>query len=48
MLVLQLGPKIPICKGKYMCRYCNEAPKFELVKVSMGVGIVTKPQNSSW
>ncbi len=35
-------------RGKYMCRYCNEPPKFQFVKVSMGVGIATKPQNSSW
>ncbi len=66
MQVLQLGPKIPICKSKYKCRYCheapkipvgrekyeyrycNETPKFQLVKVSTGVGIATKPQNSSW
>ncbi len=26
--VLQLGPKILTGKGKYGCRYCNEAPKF--------------------
>ncbi len=48
MQVLQLGPKIPICKGKYKCRYCNETPKFQLVKVSTSVGIATKPQNFSW
>jgi len=46
--VLQLGPKIPIGKGKYRCRYCNEAPKFQLVEASMGVGIAMKPQNSNW
>jgi hypothetical protein len=38
----------PIGKGKYGCRYCNEAPKFQLVKVTTDVGIATKPQNSSW
>jgi hypothetical protein len=48
MQVLQLGPKIPIGKSKYGCKYCNEAPKFQLVKASMGVGITMKPQNSSW
>jgi len=45
--ILQLSPKIPIGKGKYGCRYCNEAPKFQLVKVSTGAGIAMKPQNSS-
>ncbi len=47
MQVLQLGPKIPIGKGKYECRYYIEAPKFQLVEASTGVGITTKPQISS-
>ncbi len=47
MQVLYLGPKIPVGKSKYKCKYCNYAPKFQLVKVSMGVGVATKPQNSS-
>jgi hypothetical protein len=37
-------PKILVGKSKYGCRYCNETPKFQLVKVSMGVGIATKPK----
>ncbi len=37
MQVLQLGPKILVGKGKYGCKYCNEAPKFQLVKLSTGV-----------
>jgi hypothetical protein len=48
MQVLYLGPKIPIGKSKYKCKYCNYAPKFQLVKVSMDVGIAMKPQHSSW
>ncbi len=48
MQVLQLGPKIPIGKGKYMCKHCNEAPKFQLVEASTGVGITMKPQNFNW
>ncbi len=47
MHVLYLGPKIPVGKSKYKCKYCNYAPKFQLIKVSTGVGIATKPQNSS-
>jgi len=47
MQVLQGSPKILVDKGKYGCRYCNETPKFQLVKVNMGVGIATKPPNSS-
>jgi hypothetical protein len=47
MKVLQLGPEIPIGKGKYGCRYYNEAPNFQLVKASMGVDIAMKPQISS-
>ncbi len=31
-------------KSKYKCKYWNYAPKFQLVKVSTGVGIVTKPK----
>jgi hypothetical protein len=46
--VLQLGPKIPIGKGKYMCKYYNEAPKFQLVEASTGVSIAMKPQNYNW
>jgi hypothetical protein len=48
MQVLELGPKIPIGKGKYKCKYYNEAPKFQLVEASTSVGITMKPQNSSW
>ncbi len=48
MKILQLGPKIPIGKSKYGFRYCNEAPKFQLVEASVGVGIAMKPQNSNW
>ncbi len=46
ILVLNAGivtnPKIPIGKSKYKCKYCNYAPKFQLVKVSTGEGIATK------
>ncbi len=34
-----------------ICGYCNEwrmSATIQLVKVSTGVGIATKPQNSSW
>jgi hypothetical protein len=48
MQILQLGPKIPIGKGKYVCMYCNETPKIQLVEASMSVGITMKPQNSNW
>jgi hypothetical protein len=48
MQVLQLGPKILICKSKYMCRYYNKAPKFQLVEANTSASIATKPQNSSW
>jgi hypothetical protein len=37
--VLQLCPKIPVGKGKYGCRYCNETPTFQLVEVSISSGI---------
>jgi hypothetical protein len=39
--VLQLCPKIPVGKGKYGCRYCNECPKIQLVKVSISSGIAS-------
>jgi hypothetical protein len=39
--VLQLCPKIPVGKSKYGCRYCNECPKIQLVKVSISLGIVS-------
>jgi hypothetical protein len=42
--ILQLNPRIPFDKGKYGFRYCNEAPKFQLVEASVGVGIAMKPQ----
>jgi hypothetical protein len=48
MQVLQLGLKFLIGKCKYGCMYCNEAPKFQLVNVSMDAGIVIKSQNSNW
>ncbi len=41
MQVLQLCPKIPISKGKYGCRYCNECPKIQLVEVSISSGITS-------
>jgi len=46
--ILQLNPKIPFGKGTHGFRYCNEAPKFQLVEASVDVGIAMKPQNSSW
>jgi len=42
---LQQSPKIPIGKGKYGCRYCNKAPKFQLIKASMDVSIARKLEN---
>jgi hypothetical protein len=39
--VLQLCPKIPIDKGKYRCRYCNKTPKFQLVELSISLGIAS-------
>jgi hypothetical protein len=38
---LQSCPKIPVCKDKYGCRYCNETPTFQLVKVSISSGIAS-------
>ncbi len=48
MQVLQLSPKILVGKGKYECKYYNEASKFQLVEASTGVGIAMKPQNFNW
>jgi hypothetical protein len=44
---MQILKLLPIGKGKYGCKYCNKAPKFQLVEASMGVGIVMKPQYCS-
>jgi hypothetical protein len=41
MQVLQSCPKIPVCKDKYGCRYYNETPTFQLVKVSISSGIAS-------
>jgi hypothetical protein len=30
------------------CRYCNEAPKSQLVEASTSASIVIRSQNSSW
>jgi hypothetical protein len=45
--VLQLSPKILVGKSKYECRYSNEAPKFQLVKVSINVGIASLNEEST-
>jgi hypothetical protein len=45
--VLQLSPKIPVSRCKYGCRYCNEAPKFQLVKVSISAGITNLNEKST-
>jgi hypothetical protein len=39
--VLQLCFKIPVGKGKYGCKYCNECPKIQLVEVSINSGIAS-------
>ncbi len=41
MQVLQSCPKIPVCKGKYGCRYYNETLIFQLVEVSISSGIAS-------
>ncbi len=41
MQVLQSCPKIPVGKGKYRCKYCNETPTFQLVEVSISLGIAS-------
>jgi hypothetical protein len=45
--VLQLCPKIPIGKGKYGWRYCNETPTFQLVEVSISLGIASLNEKTS-
>jgi hypothetical protein len=30
------------------CRYCNKAPKSQLIEVSTSASITIKPQNSNW
>ncbi len=47
MQVLQLCPKIPISKGKYECRYCNETLTFQLVEVSISLGIASLNEKTS-
>jgi hypothetical protein len=44
---LQQSPKSSIGKGKYGCRYCNETPKFQLVKVSISLGIASLNEEST-
>ncbi len=44
---MQWSPKIPIGKGKYECKYYNETPKFQLVKVSISLGIVSLNEEST-
>ncbi len=46
MQVLQIGPKIPIGRGKYEW-ILQLGPKSQMVEENMSVGIVIKPQNSS-
>ncbi len=47
MQVLQRSPKIMVGKGKYRCRYRNEAPKFQLVEVSISVGLASLNEEST-
>jgi hypothetical protein len=47
MHVLQLGPKILIGKGKYECKYCNKAPKFQSVEANTSVVIVSFNEEST-
>ncbi len=42
-----MKPKIPIGKGKYMCRYCNKTPKFQLIEVSINPGIASLNEEST-
>jgi hypothetical protein len=46
--VLQQNPKIPVGRGKYECRYYNEAPKFQLIKVSISAGITRLNEESTF
>jgi hypothetical protein len=39
--VLQLCPKSQVGKAKYRYKYCNETPKFQLVEVSISLGIAS-------
>jgi hypothetical protein len=34
--------------GKYKCKYCNEASKFQLVKVGINVGIARLNEESTF
>jgi hypothetical protein len=45
--VLQGSPKIPIGKSKYGCKYCNKAPKFQLVEVSIISNIASLNEKST-
>jgi hypothetical protein len=45
--VLKLSPKILIGKGKYECRYCNETPKLQLVKVNVNADIASLNEKST-
>jgi hypothetical protein len=47
MQVLQLNPKIIFGKSKYECRYCNVAPKFQLVTININVGIASLDEEST-
>ncbi len=47
MQVLQLDPKFVVGKGKYRCRYYNEAPKFQLVEVNINAGITSLNKKST-
>jgi hypothetical protein len=38
---ITIRPQILVGKGKYMCEYYNEAPKFQLVEVNTSAGIVS-------
>jgi hypothetical protein len=45
--VSQQSPKILVNRGKYKCGYCNETPKFQLVKVSISAGIASLDEEST-
>jgi hypothetical protein len=44
---IEIKRQILVGKGKYMCKYYNEAPKFQLVEVSISMGIASLNEEST-
>jgi hypothetical protein len=40
-------PQNSVGKGKYKCRYCNEALKFQLVEVNINANIASLNEKST-